>query len=82
MSANMHIHIVDANPNQNPSIKVRCHMYMHSRTFFGANNVVPQLKDATWDISQTMSRMKSTKLLDEQNAKLKSTMLCTVATYH
>jgi len=128
----MYIHIVDANPNQNPSIKVlhalsvpfstfffvrrrkdklrveswvafgsngswlgtcvrfnlylfgwvRCHMYMHSRTFFGANNVVPQLKDATWDISQTMSRMKSTKLLDEQNAKLKSTMLCTVATYH
>lgn len=58
-------------------------MYMYSRTFFGANNVVLQLlKDATWDMSQTMSRMKSTKLLDEQNAKLKSTMLCTVATYH
>ena len=56
-------------------------MYMYSRTFFGANDVVLlQLKDGIWDISQTMRRMKSAKLLDEQNAKLKSTMLCIVAT--
>lgn len=57
--------------------KIRCHMYMHWRRF-----LVLQLKDATWDIFETISRMKSTKLLDEQNEKLKSTMLCTVATYH
>lgn len=49
--------------------------------FFGAKDVVLlQLKDGIWDTSQTMRIMKSAKLLDEQNAKLKSTMLCTLAT--